>query len=191
MDAFLHSLSLVAIGEIGDKTQLLAIILAARYRQPCAIIAGIFFATLVNHALAAWIGQMIGGLVSGVWLHWLIAVSFILIGLWILRPDSMEETETTHNSNAFITTLISFFIAEIGDKTQLATIVLAAEYRDLMPVVIGTTLGMLIANVPVIIFGHKLLAKIPMNKVRYSASLLFIVFGGWNIFTLLMGYSVV
>lgn len=189
MDAFLHSISLVALSEIGDKTQLLAIILAARYRQPCAIIAGIFLATLVNHALAAWIGQMISGLVNGIWLNWGIAVSFILIGLWILRPDSMDETEDKHNSGAFITTFLTFFVAEIGDKTQLATIVLAAEYRDLLPVVIGTTVGMLIANVPVVIFGHKLLAKIPMNKVRYCASLLFIGFGAWNIFTLLMGYN--
>lgn len=185
MDAFLHSLSLVTIGEMGDKTQLLAIILAARYRKVLPIIVGILLATIVNHGLAAWIGQMIGSITHTAWLNWGLALSFILIGLWVLKPDSMDDTEPKHEFGAFLTTLLTFFIAEMGDKTQLATIALAAEYKELLPVLCGSTLGMLIADVPVILFGHRLLQKIPMDTIRIIASLLFIGFGGWRILQLL------
>lgn len=184
MDAFFNSALLVAIGEIGDKTQLLAIILVARYRHVWPIILGILAATILNHAAAAGVGQYIGSVADIAWLHWVLACSFILIGLWVLKPDTMEDAEPKRDLGAFLTTLIMFFLAEIGDKTQLATVALAAEYNDFIPVLMGTTTGMLLADVPAVFFGHKLLEKIPMKFVRCTASALFVGFGIIGIYRL-------
>ncbi|MCD6034594.1 MAG: hypothetical protein K0R63_335 [Rickettsiales bacterium] len=177
MDIFLHSALLVAIGEIGDKTQLLAIILAVRYRQVSPIILGILVATTLNHAIAAGVGHYVGSLANSVTLEWALAGLFIVVGLWVLKPDTMEESKPGRDFGAFLTTVVTFFIAEIGDKTQIATVALAAEYKDFLPVLIGTTTGMLLANIPAVFFGHKLLERIPMKFVRYTASVLFIGFG--------------
>ncbi len=185
MDAFFNSALLVAIGEIGDKTQLLAIILAARYRHVWPVILGILVATIFNHAAAAWVGQYIGSLKDAVWIQWALAGLFIIIGLWVLKPDTVDESEPNRDFGAFLTTLFMFFLAEIGDKTQLATVALAAEYKDFIPVLIGTTTGMMLADVPAVFFGHKILEKIPMKFVRYTASVLFIGFGIFGIYRLI------
>ena len=178
MDIFLHSTLLVAFAEIGDKTQLLAIMLAARYpKQTLHILAGMVIAMVANHTLAAELGQFIGGLENAPWFTGLIAASFVAIGLWVLLPDSIDENKEHKDRGAFVTTLITFFLAEMGDKTQLATVALAAQYKTLLPVIAGTTAGMLIANVPAIFFGQALLQKIPMRYVRYVASALFIGIG--------------
>lgn len=186
MDAFLHSTLLVALSEIGDKTQILALILAARYRKSIPIIWGIFIATLANHALAAWAGHFISGLGFTDYLPWLVAVAFIGLGLWILIPDKVEDDETPKRDfGPFFTTLITFFLAEMGDKTQIATVMLGAKYDALFAVIIGTTFGMMIANVPAVLFGDKLLSRIPMKWVRYAASVLFIGFGLFSLGQLL------
>lgn len=184
MDAFFNSALLVAIGEIGDKTQLLAIILVARYRHVWPIIFGILVATIFNHAVAAWVGQYIGSIADITWIQWVLGCSFVLIGLWVLKPDTMEDSEPKRDLGAFLTTLIMFFLAEFGDKTQLATVALAAKYIDFIPVLMGTTTGMLLADVPAVFFGHKLLEKIPMKFVRYTASALFVGFGIVGIYKL-------
>ncbi len=177
MDIFLHSAVLVTLGEIGDKTQLLAVMLAARYARPLPIIAGILVATLANHALATVVGQYVGGLSDAIWLQALLAASFIAIGLWVLKPDSLDTPEISGNLGAFSATLITFFLAEMGDKTQLVTAALGAEYQALLPVLAGTTTGMLIADLPAVFLGHQILEKIPLHWVRYTASALFIGFG--------------
>lgn len=185
MDALINSLLLVSVAEIGDKTQLLAIILVARYRKIWPIIWGILISTTLNHAGAAWLGLQLGGGVDKVILQWVVSLSFIAIGLWVLKPDKMDDEKPKHDYGAFITTCITFFIAEIGDKTQLATIALAAQYQQLVPVLLGTTAGMMVANVPAVLFGQKLLQKIPMRVVHIIASVLFIAFGVFGLWELL------
>ena len=177
MDIFLHSLLLVGIGEIGDKTQLLAMVLACRYRKPVAILTAIFLATLLNHAVAAWVGEVIGSKLDGIWMQWVIALSFIGIGFWVLKPDTLDEKESKGDYGAFLTTLILFFLAEIGDKTQIVTIALAAEYKALIPVLLGTTAGMLLVNMPAVFCGNWIMKTLPVHYIRYAASLLFIGFG--------------
>ena len=178
MDTFLHSTLLVALAEIGDKTQLLAIMLAARYpRHSWTIVLGILAATTLNHALAAWVGAWVSGLADARWFTALIACSFVGIGLWVLKPDHMEEEKIGKDHGALLTTFIAFFLAEMGDKTQLATVALAAEYKNLLAVIAGTTAGMLIANVPAVFLGNKLLQKIPMRYVHLTAAALFIGIG--------------
>lgn len=177
MDIFLNSLLLVGIGEIGDKTQLLAMVLACRYRKPLPIIFGILIATTLNHGIAAWVGEVIGSTLDGVWMQWLIALSFIAIGFWVLKPDTLEENPNAKDYGAFLTTLVLFFVAEIGDKTQLVTVALAAQYQSLLLVLLGTTAGMLIVNLPAVFCGNWLMKKIPVHYIRYAASLLFIGFG--------------
>jgi putative Ca2+/H+ antiporter (TMEM165/GDT1 family) len=170
----------VAIAEIGDKTQLLALLLAARFRRPWPIIAGIFVATVLNHALAGWIGAWVASYLSPEVLRWLVAGSFLAIGLWTLIPDKIDDDgERLPARSAFIATTIAFFLAEIGDKTQIATVVLAAKSTLLWPVVLGTTLGMLLANVPVVLLGSRFAAKLPLKAARMAAAALFIALALW------------
>ena len=178
MDAFLVSAGAVAIAEIGDKTQLLAIILAARFRQPLSIIAGIFVATLANHTLAGWVGTLIGAWLEGDRLMWVLGISFLTMAAWALIPDKAEDDDTpVERAGAFLATLIAFFLVEMGDKTQLATIALGARFNDLPAVAMGTTLGMMIANVPAVLLGDRVLRAIPLRLVRAGAATIFAVLG--------------
>lgn len=177
MEAFLTSTFLVALAEVGDKTQLLSFVLAARLRKPWPIIAGILVATLANHAAAAWLGSVASGMVSAGTLRWLVGLSFIGFGLWALHPDSLDSAPRLHRAGAFVTALVAFFLAEMGDKTQFATIALAARFDQLAPVILGTTLGMMLANIPAVWIGEKLAQKIPMKAVRLAAAALFIIVG--------------
>ncbi|MEK7660751.1 MAG: TMEM165/GDT1 family protein [Pseudomonadota bacterium] len=180
-DVLFHSAVLVSVAEIGDKTQLLSIILAARFRRFWPLFWGILFATLLNHALAAEAGHLLAGLASGFLVNLVASLAFIAIGLWILVPDDEPETAKEPKHGAFITTLVVFFMAEMGDKTQLATIALGADLTPLWQVVAGTTLGMMIANVPAVLFGEAILAKIPMKAVRITSCVLFVGFGLWGL----------
>ena len=184
MEAFLTATTLVAIAEIGDKTQLLSFVLAARLRKPLPIIAGIFVATILNHALAGSIGVWLAQLIAPQWLPWITGVVFIVFGLWALHPDSLDEDPKIHPAGAFVTTTIAFFIAEMGDKTQFATIALGAQFSGaLVAVVFGTTVGMMLANVPAVMIGEKLAHRLPLDKIRWMAALLFVATGVWTIAT--------
>lgn len=178
LEAFLISTGIVALAEIGDKTQLLALILAARFRKPVPIILGILVATVANHAFAGALGSWITLLVWPVMLRWVLGVSFIAMAIWTLIPDKVEEEETkfTH-SGVFVTTLVAFFLAEMGDKTQVATIALAAQYQTIFSVVAGTTLGMMIANVPAVIMGDRIAHRIPVRLVHAIAAAIFAILG--------------
>ncbi len=170
----------VAIAEIGDKTQLLALLLAARFRRPWPIIAGIFVATVLNHALAGWVGALIASHLTPETLRWIVVASFAAIGVWTLVPDKIDEDgEKLPARGAFVATVIAFFLAEIGDKTQIATIVLAAKSPTLWPVVLGTTVGMLLANVPVVALGSRFAAKLPLKAARMAAAALFLALAAW------------
>jgi Ca2+/H+ antiporter, TMEM165/GDT1 family len=179
MEALLVSTGVVALAEIGDKTQLLAFILAARFKKPLPIIAGILCATLVNHGLAGALGAWITHNVSTDILRWVLGASFIGMAVWTMIPDKIEEEEThiAQRLGVFGATLITFFLAEMGDKTQIATIAMAAHYANPVLVVIGTTLGMLIADVPAVFVGDKLATKIPMKLVHTIAASIFAVLG--------------
>lgn len=180
MDVLLLSTATVALAEIGDKTQLLALLLAARYRQPWPIIAGILVATLVNHAASAWIGAWAAGLFSPRLLHWAVALSFLAVAAWTLVPDKLDADEVKPpRYGAFIATTVAFFLAEIGDKTQVATIVLAAKYSPLWQVIAGTTLGMLAANAPVAAMGARFADRLPLKAARLAAAGLFALLGLW------------
>jgi Ca2+/H+ antiporter, TMEM165/GDT1 family len=181
MEAFLVSTGVVALGEIGDKTQLLALVLAARFARPRPIIAGIFAATLANHALAAYLGSLFRSHVPPEALSWLVALSFFAVAAWALRPDTLDDDEPPPVTRwgVFGVTVVAFFLAEMGDKTQVATVVLAAKYPSLVAVVLGTTLGMLLANVPVVLLGRAASARIPLRAVRFAAALLFAAMGVW------------
>jgi putative Ca2+/H+ antiporter (TMEM165/GDT1 family) len=167
----------VALAEIGDKTQLLALVLAARFRKPWPIIAGILVATLANHALAADLGAWIATLLAPETLRWVVAGSFVAMGLWVLIPDKDGDAAAKYAYGPFITTLITFFLAEIGDKTQIATVVLAVESTNVPLVVLGTTLGMLAANVPVVIAGHFTADRLPLRLIRTVSALVFVALG--------------
>ena len=178
MEAFLSSTLAVAIAEIGDKTQLLALFLAARFAQKNAIIAGIFVATLLNHFVSAVFGVWVAQWVSPEMMKWIVGISFIAVGLWLLLPDKDDDEDSKWlRYGAFGATLVLFFLAEIGDKTQIATILLAARYQEMFWVVAGSTLGLMLANVPVVYLGDKLIRKIPAKAVRIAACLLFCVMG--------------
>ncbi|MDO8420783.1 MAG: TMEM165/GDT1 family protein [Parvibaculum sp.] len=179
MDAFLISLSAVAIAEIGDKTQLLALVLAARFRKPLPIIAGIFVATIINHALAAELGILIAVWLTPHILSWILGVSFIAAGVWMLIPDKTDELGegVSQRYGPFVTTLVAFFLAEMGDKTQFATIGLAARFHDLIAVASGTTIGMMLANVPAVLLGDVAAKALPMQLVRGTAATIFVVLG--------------
>lgn len=181
MEAFLTSTILVALAEIGDKTQLLSFVLAAKLRRPWAIMAGILVATLLNHALAGSLGVVVAQGLSPQALRVIVGCSFIGFGLWTLKPDSLEGDPRLLRSGAFLTTTVAFFLAEMGDKTQLATIALGARYQGLAIVVLGTTLGMMIANVPAVLVGEALAHRIPMKAVRWTAAALFVTVGVWTL----------
>ncbi|NYT70577.1 TMEM165/GDT1 family protein [Pusillimonas noertemannii] len=179
MQAFLVSTGVVALAEIGDKTQLLAFILAARFRRPWPIIAGIFCATLVNHGLAGMLGAWITSVVQPATLRWLLGLSFIAMAAWVLVPDKIDEDEapSAGRLGIFGATVVAFFLAEMGDKTQVATVALAANYASVTAVVLGTTLGMLIANVPAVLIARKVVERVPMKLVHALAALIFAILG--------------
>jgi putative Ca2+/H+ antiporter (TMEM165/GDT1 family) len=182
LEAFLVSTGVVALGEIGDKTQLLALVLAARFRKPLPIIAGILVATLANHALAGFVGNLLRTFIPPGVLTWLVALSFFAVAIWALRPDTLdEEPPPATRWGIFGVTVVAFFLAEMGDKTQVATVVLAARFPSLLAVVLGTTLGMLLANVPVVLVGKAASAKIPFKAVRIAAAVLFAALGVYAI----------
>ncbi len=176
----LTSAALVALAEIGDKTQLLAIVLAARFKRPWPIVAGILVATLANHFLAALVGEQAASLLEGIWFRYLVAASFIVMAGWTLIPDTFEEDEEKPaRFGAFLTTVVAFFLVEMGDKTQLATIALAARFHSVVPVMAGTTIGMLIANIPAVLLGHEVIKRVPLATVRLIAALMFLAIGLW------------
>ncbi|CAN5159963.1 TMEM165/GDT1 family protein [soil metagenome] len=180
MEALLTSTAVVALAEIGDKTQLLAILLATRFKKPWPVIAGIFVATLANHFLAALVGEQASAFLSGVWFRYLIAASFVAMAIWTLIPDKIDDLEDKPaRFGAFLTTTIAFFLVEMGDKTQIATIALGARFNAVIPVMMGTTIGMLIANVPAVFLGQELIKRVPLNVVRTIAALLFLTIGLW------------
>ena len=178
MEALLVSTGIVALAEIGDKTQLLALVLAAKFRRPVPIILGILVATLANHALAGAAGAWISALVGPTAMRWILGLSFIAMAVWTLVPDKYEdEQETTPRFGVFGTTLVAFFLLEMGDKTQIATVALAAKYASLVSVVAGTTLGMMLANVPAVLLGEVAARKLPMRLVHGIAGATFLVLG--------------
>ena len=181
MNVFLIAFSTIAIAEIGDRTQLLSLVLSAKFRKPWPIIAGIFLATLANHALAGLVGVWFGHYLSPVVLDGAVGVSMIAMAAWTLIPDKLDGDTKIAGRGAFFATLIAFFIAEIGDKTQIATIALAAGYSNLFAIVAGTTAGMLAANIPVVLLGNVFAARLPMKAIHYVASSLFAVLGAYFI----------
>ena len=179
LEALLVSTGVVALGEIGDKTQLLAMLLAAKFRKPIPIILGILVATLANHAMAAAVGDLVARALGPDLLRWVIGLSFIAMAAWVLIPDKVDD-ETAGGRRVFGvfgTTVIAFFLAEMGDKTQIATVVLAARYNDLIAVVVGTTAGMMVANVPAVLLGDRIARMVSMTLVHRIAAFIFAVLG--------------
>ena len=177
MEALIFSTTIVALAEMGDKTQLLSFVLAAKFKRKMPIILGILFATLANHFLAGSLGAWIASLMSTQALRWLIALSFFAFGVWALKPDKLKEDQNLPGTGVFLTTLIAFFLVEMGDKTQLATIALAARYDSLVAVVLGTTLGMMVANIPAVLIGGALAHRVNMVVMRWIAAGLFGLLG--------------
>ncbi|MFU8927346.1 TMEM165/GDT1 family protein [Acinetobacter puyangensis] len=181
MEAFLISTGLVALAEMGDKTQLLALLLAAKFRKPVPIILAILVSTIVNHALAALVGQWLTGLVSPDVMQWILAISFIAMGMWMLIPDKLDDESESVNHwqkyGVFATTFILFFLAEMGDKTQIATVALSARFDHLIAVVLGTTAGMMIANAPAVIIGDKMANRLPIALIHKIAAAIFFILG--------------
>ncbi|HET7843082.1 MAG TPA: TMEM165/GDT1 family protein [Xanthomonadales bacterium] len=183
MQTFLVATGLVAVAEIGDKTQLLSLVLATRFRRPWPIVAGIAVATLLNHAAAAGVGAWITAHVAPDVLRWILGISFVAMAAWALVPDKLEDDpKQASRLGVFATTLVAFFLAETGDKTQVATIALAAQQQAaFLAVVAGTTLGMMIANVPVVFLGERLTRRLPLKTIRVVAAALFALMGVWII----------
>jgi len=179
MEAFLVSTGVVALAEIGDKTQLLALVLAARYRKPVPIVFGILLATLLNHALAGSVGAWVAHAVDPQVMRWILGVSFLAMAVWMLIPDKLEDEQQAKppRFGVFLTTLCAFFLLEMGDKTQIATIALAAKYPQLAAVVAGTTFGMMVANVPAVLLGEVAATKLPLRIVRAVCAAVFAVIG--------------
>lgn len=178
MEALAASFAVVALAEIGDKTMLLALVLAARFGKPLQIVLGILLATLANHFVAAWLGTQAAAWLDGQAFRIAVAAGFIAMGLWTLIPDKFDEDDKPKSRyGAFLTTLVAFFLVEIGDKTQIATIALGARYQDALMVTVGTTAGMLAANIPAVLLGEALLRKISLKAIRYAAAALFIGLG--------------
>jgi putative Ca2+/H+ antiporter (TMEM165/GDT1 family) len=178
MEALLVSTGLVALAEVGDKTQLLAFVLAARFKRPLPILLGILAATLLNHAAAGALGAWLTTVVDPATLRWVLGASFIAMAIWILIPDEIDDARAAQpRYGVFATTLVTFFLAEIGDKTQIATIALAARYQALAPVVLGTTLGMMLANAPAVLLGERIAQRIPARWVHGVAALIFAALG--------------
>jgi putative Ca2+/H+ antiporter (TMEM165/GDT1 family) len=183
IEPFLVSTGVVALGEIGDKTQLLALLLAARFRRPVPIILGIFVATVLNHALAGLVGETVARFLGPDLLRWVIGVSFLAMAAWMLVPDEIDDAEGgTQRFGVFGTTVLAFFLAEMGDKTQIATVALAARYSELFQVVAGTTFGMMLANVPAVLLGDRAARAIPMKLVHAIAAGIFAVLGVLTLF---------
>lgn len=182
MEAILNSFLLVAATEMGDKTQLLAFVLASRFRNPLAVLSGIFVATVLNHLLAAFFGQWIAAQISPQMLKWILSATFFAFAVWILIPDKDEDGLQDSKFGAFLTTVITFFLAEMGDKTQLSTVALAANYSSVTLVTIGTTMGMMFSDGLAVIFGEKLTQKISMKWIRYFSAVLFFGFGIFILF---------
>jgi Ca2+/H+ antiporter, TMEM165/GDT1 family len=180
LEPLFTSTAVVAIGEIGDKTQLLAIVLAARFRKPVPIILGILGATILNHTLAATLGYLVSDFLQGKWFRLAVGAGFILMAGWALIPDKADDDAAakTHGG-VFLTTLVSFFLVEIGDKTQIATSLLAARYHQIAMVAAGTTLGMLIADIPAVFLGEAATRIVPLNYVRIAAAAVFALIGVW------------
>lgn len=183
MDAFLSATGLVALAEMGDKTQLLAIILASRFKRPWPIVWGILIATLLNHALAGAVGAWVTQVLAPDTLKWILIGTFLAMAVWTLFPDKADDKPLqTGRWGVLLTTVVVFFLAEMGDKTQLATVAIAAQHSDFVAVVLGTTLGMMLANVPVVFLGEKLTRVLPLAYLRMAASLLFVLFAVWVYF---------
>jgi putative Ca2+/H+ antiporter (TMEM165/GDT1 family) len=186
MEVFFISTASIAVGELGDKTQLLALILATRLRKPVPIIAGIFVATLVNHLLACLVGEWVSTLLTPNILRWVLGISFLGVAAWALIPDKLDEdVKTRGHFGVFVLTLVTFFLAEMGDKTQIIALALAAKYDALVAVVAGTTLGMVLVNVPTVLFAERAMKWIPVKVVRVVAAVIYAILG---ILTLI-GYS--
>lgn len=180
MDALLTSTALVALAEMGDKTQLLAIMLAARFQRPLPVIGGILVATLANHALAALAGRLLATLVAADWFAYAVAASFIAMALWMLVPDKADDDAAKGDGRgAFFATAIAFFVVEIGDKTQVATIALGAQFANVALVTLGTTAGMMIANVPAVLIGDRLAERLPLLLLQRLGALAFLALGAW------------
>ena len=178
MEAFLISTGIVGLAEIGDKTQLLAFLLAAKFRRPLPIVLAIFVATIANHAFAAAVGAWITSMLGPDVLRWVLGVSFLAMAAWTLIPDKLDEDDTKlAKYGVFLTTLIAFFMAEMGDKTQVATVALAARYHDIVSVVLGTTFGMMLANVPAVYLGDKIANRVSLRLVHGIAALVFAILG--------------
>ena len=178
MEAFFISTGIVGLAEIGDKTQLLAFLLAAKFRKPLPIVLAIFVATIANHAFAAAVGAWITSMLGPDVLRWVLGVSFLAMAAWTLIPDKLDEDETKlAKYGVFLTTLIAFFMAEMGDKTQVATVALAARYHDIYSVVLGTTFGMMLANVPAVYLGDGIANRVQLHLVHGIAALVFAVLG--------------
>ena len=179
MEAFLLSTGIVALAEMGDKTQLLSLVLAARFRRPWPILWGILIATLANHALAGAVGASVTAWLGPQWLRWILAGSFIAMAAWMLVPDKLDDDDATDapRHSVLVTTIIAFFLAEMGDKTQVATVMLAAQYQTWFAVVAGTTLGMLLANAPVVWFGERVMRRVPVRAVHIVSALIFLGLG--------------
>jgi len=185
LEALLVSAGVVALGEMGDKTQLLAMLLAARFRKPLPIVLGILVATLANHALAGAVGQWVADAIGPVWLRWIIGASFLAMAVWMMIPDHIDDDEAATKGlrlGVFGTTVVAFFLAEMGDKTQIATVALAARYDAFVAVVAGTTLGMMIANVPAVFLGDQIAKKVSMTLVHGISALIFAVLGVLTLF---------
>ncbi|MGJ7494850.1 TMEM165/GDT1 family protein [Variovorax sp. RT4R15] len=180
MEAFLVATGIVALAEMGDKTQLLALVLAARFRKPWPIVLGIFAATLVNHALAGAVGTWVTHWLGPTPLRWILGGSFIAMAIWVLIPDKLDDDEAGRSSHfgVFGTTVIAFFLAEMGDKTQIATVMLAARFvHDYVWVVAGTTLGMMLANAPVVFLGERIMRRVPIKLVHGISAVIFLILG--------------
>lgn len=176
------SAGLVAIAEIGDKTMLLAVLLAARFRKPWPILAGILAATLANHGLAATVGVVAGEFLKGPWMRWILGGAFLAFAAWALIPDKLEEDTEPRpvaNGSIFLTTAVAFFLVEMGDKTQVATVALAARFHDILVVAAGTTLGMMLANAPAVFIGEAAASRLPLRYIRWAAAASFAAIGVW------------
>ena len=182
LQPLLISAGLVAIAEIGDKTQLLAMLLAARFRKPAPIIAGIFVATIANHLLAALVGATASAFLAGPWMKWVLGLAFLAFAAWALIPDRMEDDEAPKakpGASVFWTTAVAFFFVEMGDKTQVATVALAARFHEVFMVAAGTTLGMMVANVPAVFLSQAAADRLPLKYIRWAAAACFAVIGVW------------
>ena len=179
MEAFLLSTGIVALAEMGDKTQLLSLVLAARFRRPWPILGGILIATLANHALAGAVGASVTAWLGPQWLRWILAGSFIAMAAWMLVPDQLDDDDAPEapRHSVLVTTVIAFFLAEMGDKTQVATVMLAAQYQTWFAVVAGTTLGMMLANAPVVWLGERVMRRVPVRAVHIVSALIFLGLG--------------